>query len=90
MKKTFDIIIIPAKFVKKTDDGEFIIDVFIQNKPKPIIERRIFRPYSLKGICNPNLIFIGIMTGEAFQQINFTDANEYEDLFKKKWNSLLK
>ena len=90
MKKIFDIIIIPAKFVEKTDDGKFIIDVFIQNKPEPIIEKRLFGSYALKGIDNPNLIFIGIMTGEAFQRITFTDANEYEDLFKKKWNKLLK
>lgn len=84
------ILIIPARFVEKTEEGKYIIDVLLQNKHKSITERRLFDEYSLKGIDNPNLLFIGILTGVGVMQCNFMDANDYEDLFKKKWNVLLK
>ena len=84
------ILIIPARFLEITEDGEFIINCLIQSKTKSIIEKRLFESFSLKGIDNPNLLFIGILTGVGVMQFNFIDANEYEDLFKNKWSELLK
>ena len=76
---------LPAIFVEKQDDGRFVVDVLIC---KNVVERRIFDEYSLMGIENPKLVFIGIMTGVGFMQINFCNANKYEKMFKKKWNAL--
>jgi hypothetical protein len=54
------------------------------------VERRVFDKWALDGIENPNYLFIGIMSGVGFMQVNFCDANEYEKLFKKKFEVLLK
>jgi hypothetical protein len=89
-KEVKKILIIPARFIEIIEDGKYVINCLIQNKPKSIIEKRLFESFLLKGIDNPNLLFIGILTGVGVMQINFIDANEYEDLFKKKWSELLK
>ena len=78
--------ILPAKFINKLDDGKYLIKVLNDC----IIEERIFDEYSLKGIKNPKYLLIGIITGKGFMQVNFCDANEFEKLFIKKYNLLLK
>jgi 2-phosphoglycerate kinase len=86
MKNLHEIYIIPGKFIKK-ENNKYIIKCLIE---KDITENRIFDEYSLRGIENPNLVFIGIMTGVGMMQISFVNANEFKYLFRKKWKVLLK
>lgn len=85
-KELHKIHIIPARFIEKKDN-KYVIRCCIQEN---YMEDRLFDEYSLKGMENPNLLLIGIMTGVGFSQINFCQADEFEDLFKKKWKNLLK
>ncbi len=80
------IIIIPGKFIKKTEEGKYIIKCLITDNQT---EDRMFDSFSLEGMKNPNLVFIGIMTGVGIIQADFCQADEFEDLFKKKWKSLI-
>jgi len=82
------IIIIPARFLEKQDD-RYVIRCLIQLDGN-ITQDRIFEEYSLREIENPKYLFIGIMTGIGYKQINYTDANEFEELFIKKWKILTK
>ena len=77
----------PAKFLRKTDDGKYMLRCLVDTN---YCEDRIFDEFSLAGIINPNYILIGLINGSGFTQINFTDANEFENVFKKKWNILNK
>jgi hypothetical protein len=86
-REIHNITIIPAKFLYKQEDGRFVIRCFIHDD---YTEDRIFDSYSLQGMENPNLLFIGIMTGVGIIQANFCQADEFEDLFKKKWKILVK
>ena len=52
--------------------------------------KRIFDAYSTEGIGNPTYLFIGVITGKGFTQINFVDAKEFEDMFIEKWEILTK
>lgn len=74
----------PAKYVEKRDN-KHLIKVLISNQK---YEVRVFDSYLCEGITNPDLLFIGIMTGVGILQVNFSDANNYSVLFKKKWNIL--
>lgn len=85
-RKIHEINILPAKYISKLEDNHLIKILLSDN----VIEERIFNKYACEGIDNPNLLFIGIITGVGFLQINVCDANEFEDLFKKKWKILLK
>jgi hypothetical protein len=86
MEKVNKIIIIPAIFLKKTKDG-YICRCYIE---KGITEDKLFSKYSLKGMKNPKYLFLGIIIGVGWEQINFYDANAYEETFKLKWKSLMK
>jgi len=86
-KEINKILIIPGKFLEKTPDGRYVIRCLIT---EDYTEDRIFDSFSLDGMKNPNLLFIGIMTGVGIMQINFCQADEFEDLFKKKWKILTK
>ena len=79
--------ILPARFIKTIENDKSIVDVLIGGK---FVERRIFDKWALDGIENPNYLFIGIMTGIGFMRVNVCDANDYEKLFKKKFEVLLK
>ncbi len=81
------IIIIPARFLEKTAEGKYVIKCYID---KDYCEDRIFDAYSLEGMKNPNLLLIGIKSGVGFVQINFCQADEFKDLFEKKWKILVK
>lgn len=74
----------PAKYVEKRDD-KHLINVLINDE---YCQVRIFDSYACEGISNPNLLFLGVITGVGILQVNFIDANEYSELFKKKWNIL--
>ena len=88
MKETIinKIDILPAIFIEERDNG-ILVECLLDKKN---LQYRLFDKKLLEGIKNPNLLFIGIMTGVGMLQINVCDANEFEDLFKKKYNVLLK
>jgi hypothetical protein len=85
-----EILIIPAKFSEFENNETCIIDCLIgeDNQGNPIIENRRFENVMVEQIKNPTYLFIGIMQGESFAQIMFTDAKEYKDMFEEKWGSL--
>lgn len=86
-KEINEIIFIPGRFLEKTSEGKYVIKCHINNK---YCEDRIFDSFALEGIENPNLVFIAIMLGVGFAQVNFCQADEYKDLFEKKWGILMK
>jgi len=83
-KEIKEIIILPARFIEKRDD-KYLIRVLLE---KEYTQDRLFDEYSLKGMINPKYLLIGIMTGVGVMQINFCQADDIEDLFKKKWKIL--
>lgn len=86
-KTIHEIEIIPAKFLRKTDDGKYVLRCLVDIN---YYEDRMFDELSLMGIKNPNYILIGIIIGKGFMQVNFIDANEFENTFNKKWKTLNK
>jgi hypothetical protein len=80
------IIIIPARFVEKREE-KYVIKCLIDDD---YCEDRLCDEYSLMGMQNPKYLFIGIMTGVGYSQINFVQADEYEKMFKRKWKILTK
>ena len=84
-KELHKIHIIPAKFIEKREEKYLIRCLVGEN-----YEDRLFESFSLQNMINPNLLLIGIMTGVGYTQINFAQADEFEKLFKKHWNVLLK
>jgi hypothetical protein len=85
-KEIKEIIILPARFIEKRDD-KYLIKVLLE---KEYTQDRLFDEYSLRGMVNPKYLLIGIMTGVGILQINFCQADDIEDLFKKKWKILTK
>jgi hypothetical protein len=85
-KEIKEIIILPARFIEKRDD-KYLIKVLLE---KEYTQDRLFDEYSLMGMVNPKYLLIGIMTGVGTLQINFCQADDIEDLFKKKWKILTK
>lgn len=83
-KELHTINIVPARFHEKQGDS-YVIACLIGD----MVQYRKFEPFSLEGMANPNLLLIGIMTGVGFTQINFAQADEFEDLFKEHWKQLL-
>ena len=83
-KEVHKIHIIPARFIEKRND-RYLIRCLIGET----FEDRLFDHFALEGIKNPNLLFIGVMTGVGYSQINFCRADEFEDLFKKHWKEVL-
>lgn len=77
---------IPAKFIKYREDGNLLIDCYLN---KDLIQRRAFEPLLFSEFKELNLIFIGLMTGKGMMGINVCDANEYENMFIDKWSELL-
>jgi hypothetical protein len=80
------IIIIPARFVEKREN-KYVIKCLLDDD---YCEDRLCDEYSLMGMQNPKYLFIGIMTGVGYSQINFVQADEYEKMFKRKWKVLTK
>jgi len=95
MKTVKRISIIPAVFLKKTINGYFLRLLHDNGS----IEEKEFYDYSLlEGIENPKYLLIGRMSGFSkrngklmytFEQYSFTNANDMEKMFIKKWNKLL-
>ncbi len=83
--KIHKIDIIPGRFLRKEGD-KYAIRCYLH---EGLYQDRLFDSYSLEGIINPDLVFIGIMTGVGMMQINFCSANEFRKYFETKWKNIL-
>ena len=92
-KELHKITIIPAYFAAFSEDNRSKIEVDCligeDSLGNPIVQRRLFDDSYIIGIENPTYLFIGLMHGAGFIQINFTDAKEFKDLFIEKWGCLV-
>jgi len=90
MRNYTNLLIIPAKFAKNSDDNQRIINCVIGKTPDgvPITQLRKFEKYCTEGIENPTYLLIGIISGQGFTRVTFTDAKEFEKLFIEKWGCL--
>lgn len=84
------ITIIPARFSKHENNKTCLIDCLIGNdkNENPIVQQRRFENEMIEHLENPNYLFIGLMHGNGFVQIMFTDAKDYKEMFIEKWSSL--
>ena len=78
--------IIPAVFVRYREDGNVILKCL---QGKETVDRA-FEPRMFKSIENPKYLLLGIVTGENMMKLMIIDGNEFEKLYKKHWNVLLK
>jgi hypothetical protein len=85
-KVIHEIHFIPAVFFKYSDDGNVLLKC-LQGEEYVV---RAFEFKHFKNITNPKYLILGIITGDAYIQLNLCDGSEYEDLFKNNWNILLK
>lgn|GEM_PF-4575863 len=72
-KEIHNIHIIFAKFIQKQNDGRYVIRCYVDENR---IDDRIFDSYSLQGMKNQNLLFIGILTSVGYAQANFCQVDE--------------
>jgi hypothetical protein len=84
-KEIHSIDIIPAVFVKYREDGNVVLRCLQGEKTV----NRAFEPHLFKNIPELKYLFLGIITGVGYMQLNVCDGNEFEYLFKKKWKELL-
>jgi hypothetical protein len=80
--------IIPALFVKKREDGKYIVRCLLGIGGNTI-QQRVFDAYALEDMVNPKYLLIGIQTGQGYLQTTFVQADEFEDVFKDKWKALI-
>lgn len=85
IEKINNVNIIPARFLKKSEDGKCLMRVLNND----VIENRYFDSHFLEKIINPDYIFISIITGDNILRVDFFDAKEYKKLFKDKWKNLI-
>jgi len=78
--------IIPAVFVKYREDGNVLLKC-LQGEETVL---RAFEPVMIEKIKNPKYLLLGITTGTGYMQLNVCDGSEFENLYKKHWNVLLK
>lgn len=84
-KELHKITILPAIFLEKRDD-KYLVRCLVGEVTQDVL----FDSFSLEGMINPKYLLIGIMTGVGFSQITFAQGDEFEKLYKKHWNVLLK
>lgn len=80
------ITIIPAVFVNYREDGNVVLKC-LQDKETV---NRAFEPHLFKNIPELKYLLLGVITGVGHIRLNICDGNEYENLYKKHWNVLLK
>jgi hypothetical protein len=85
-KELHAITIIPARFIEKQEKG-YVIRCLIDDDRT---EDRLFDEFSLMGMTDPEYLFIGIMTGVGYCQINFTEAGQFKKYFRRRWKILVK
>jgi len=87
MKETIERIdIVPAVFVKYREDGNVLLRCL---QGEGTVDRA-FEPRMFKGMENPKYLLLGVMTGGNMMRLTIADGSEFEDLYKKHWNVLLK
>ena len=77
---------IPAVFVKYREDGNVVLRC-LQGEETVL---RAFEPHLFKNISELKYLFLGIITGVGYVQLNICDGNEFEKYFHSKWSVLLK
>ena len=77
--------IIPAIFLSYREDGNVLLKCLQGDSTVD----RAFEPRMFKEMENPKYLLLGVITGVGMMRLNITDASEYEELFKEKWNKLL-
>lgn len=77
--------IIPAVFVRYREDGNVVLKCL---QGEETVDRA-FEPHLFKNIPELKYLFLGIITGVGYMQLNICDGNEFEDLYKKHWKELL-
>jgi len=85
-----DLIIYPAKFIEKIDENKSLLGLYTVEGDEVIIIEKKVDNNMIKHIENPIYLFVGLVVGENYHDINFTDAKEYENMFYEKWNLLTK
>ena len=85
-KEIKQIDIIPAIFIKYREDGNILLRCLQDEETVD----RAFEPILFKNIKNIKYLLLGIATGVNNIQLNVCDGNEFEDLYLKHWNVLLK
>ena len=78
--------IIPAVFVKYREDGNVLLKCL---QGEETVDRA-FEPNLFKNIEDLKYLFLGIITGTGYMQLNICAGNEFENLFLEKWDVLLK
>lgn len=78
--------IIPAIFLNYREDGNVVLKCLQGDTTV----NRAFEPRMFKEMENPKYLLLGVITGVGMMRLNITDASDYENLFKEKWNKLLK
>ena len=78
--------IIPAVFVKYREDGNVLLKCL---QGEETVDRA-FEPKMFKGIENPKYLLLGVITGGNTMRLTICDGSEFEKLYKKHWNVLLK
>jgi len=86
-REILEIHVIPAKFVKKREDGKVIIRCLL-GVGGNTIQQRVFEPNMITGMRNPNYLLIGIKTGVGYLETKIIQADEFADVFKDKWKAL--
>ena len=78
--------IVPAIFIGYREDGNVLLKCL---QGEETVDRA-FEPRLLKGFENPKYLLLGIMTGGNMMKLTVGDGSDYENLFREKWNVLLK
>jgi len=78
--------IIPAVFDRYREDGNVVLRCLHGEETVD----RAFEPHLFKNIDELKYLLLGIITGTGYMQLNVCDGSEFEDLYKKHWNVLLK
>ena len=86
-REVLQIHVIPAKFVKKREDGKLIIRCLL-GLGGNTIQQRVFEGNMCEGMINPNYLLIGIKTGTGYIETKFIQAEDFADVFKDKWKAL--
>lgn len=90
MNNIESITIIPARFEKFENNKTCIINCLIgyDNNGDPVLQERRFENEMIEHIENPSYLFIGLMQGNGFVQVIYTDAKDYKEMFIEKWGCL--
>ena len=85
-KEIHKVLMLPARFLEVVNEEKIRIRIMLDGGE---IQNRTMSKEMVDNIKNPKFLFVGIITGVSYMQLDVCDANEYEDIFKEKWSELL-